>query len=97
MGSGLSTEITNISYSAPTYTVTIADNVNYTSNTNNTVSVSKWSVLPKVNGDYDQYKVLNLFTNNKDIMIQLKVVMQWSKDNEFYSMSIINDTEQHAK
>lgn len=62
------------------------------------ITFQKFKKLVQFTGaDVAQYHNCPLPQQNKDIQVQFKIVMEWSGDNEFYELIVVNDTEQFAK
>lgn len=86
-GSGSCTHISNIAGpSGGLYTVTL-DNVVTGASGTAKVRFQKWIKLyPEITGQVNSYGSLSI--NNSNIRIQIKGVMEWTGDDEFYKMAI---------
>lgn len=96
VGAGKYALITNITYSAPTYTVTIDENITGATGFAE-CQVQKWNVLSPNITKAKQFQVKTLPSANKDIMIQFRIIFDWKRSNEFNELMVINSSEQNAK
>lgn len=98
-GAGDVAHITNIAILAGVYTVTLDKaitgiQVNDTSN----IIVQKFKLLKTITGGgLEQFSNAPLPISNRDIQMQIKVVCQWSGNNELYELMVVNDSDQYAK
>jgi hypothetical protein len=93
--SGKCVNITDITYSAPIYTVTVDESVTNVSG-NSYAKLQKWNKLPNIQNT-KQFASLTLPQYNKDTKIQFKVIMEFTGKNELEEIIIVNGTEQNAK
>lgn len=93
-GAGKVVNISNISYSNPTYTVTVDEATQATGSLN--VRLQKWYKLPEITNTL-QFANLPLPQYNKDTKIQFKIIMEFTGKNEVEELMVINGTEQNAK
>jgi hypothetical protein len=94
-GSGKCVNISDISFAAGTYTVTVDEAVvGATGNAN--VKLQKWSKLQYIQ-NVKQFSNLPLPQYNKDTKIQFKIIMEFTGKNELEEIIVVNGTEQNAK
>ena len=95
-GSGKVVTITNISYSNPTYTITIDDAVDSATGVSYG-NCQKWYELPNITKDSLQYAVKSISQYNKDTQIQIKIIMEWSGANELHELQVVNMNDINSK
>jgi len=94
-GSGKCVNITNITNAGTTYTVTIDESITSASGS----SLGKfqhWIKLPEIQNK-TQFAQLPLPQYNKDTQIQVKVIMEFTGENELHEIIVVNSTETNAK
>lgn len=85
-GSGSCTHISSIVNNSGTYTVTL-DNVVPNVTGTATARFQKWiKIYPEITGQVKSYESLSI--NDSNVKIQIKCVMEWTGDDEFYKMAI---------
>lgn len=96
-GAGESAHIINIDLNSNVYTVLLDKNIKgiQTGDTSSIV-IEKWKKLTEFTGE-EQHKNIPIPDLNKDIHFQVKIIIEWSGDNELYEILIINNTDQYAK
>jgi len=97
IGAGDQAHITNINLVGTTYTVTLDKAiVGVIAGDASEILFEKWRFLKTITNQ-EQYSNCPIPAFNKDIQIQVKLVLEWLGDNELYEIMVINNTEQYAK
>ena len=91
--SGRSFHIDSISESGGTYTITLDESITATPYSQSSIATfEKWIKAGEITyTDEQQYKMLHLPTKNTSPMVQFKVCMQFTGEDELYGMTVVSD------
>lgn len=94
-GAGKVVNISSISFSTPTYTVTIDETISSLTGTG-IVRLQKWINIPITQNEL-QYQQLQIPQYNKDIQLQIKVIFEWTSRGEMNEIIVSSNTDQSSK